>query len=64
MSKIFTEFIITSDVNVSLQFTTFHDFPGVLAANSANEEDLFRRPHGDSCMAIPLLAEKGFDMRR
>ena len=54
-------------MNVTFQFTTWHSFSGVdaaAAARAAKEEDLVGLRDGDSCMVIPRLAEKGFDMRR
>ena len=50
-------------MNVTFQFTTWHSFSGVPEALAAKEEDLVGWRDGDSCMVIPLLAEKGFDMR-
>ena len=66
MNVIFLELIATSEVNVTFQFTTWHSFSGVDAAavRAAKEEDLVGCRDVDSCMAIPRLAEKGFDMRR
>ena len=65
MNVIFLDLITTSDVNVTFQFTTWHSFSGVSAVPApAKEEDLVGLWDGDSCMVIPLLAEKGFDMRR
>ena len=66
MNVIFLELIATSEVNVTFQFTTRHSFSGVSAAAAiaAKEEDLVGLRDGDSCMEIPPLAEKGFDMRR
>ena len=66
MIVIFLELIATSDANVTFQFTTWHSFSGVsaAAAGAAKEEDLVGCRDGDSCMVPPLLAEKGFDMRR
>ena len=64
MYVIFLDSIITCDVNVTFQFTTWHNFSGVLAAQVAKEEDLIGWRDGDSCMLIPIVAEKGFDLTR
>ena len=54
------------DVNVIFQFTSWNNFSGgpAAAVRPAKEEDLVGWRDGDSCMVIPLLAEKGFDMTR
>ena len=64
MNVIFLELIATSDVNVTFQFTTWHSFSSGAAVEAAKEEDLVGLWDVDSCMERPLLAEKGFDMRR
>ena len=65
MNVTFMELFIkikTSDV--IFQFTSWNNFSGGLAAATAKEEDLVGWRDGDSCMVIPLLAEKGFEMTR
>ena len=43
-------------------FKSFHYFPGVAAAAAANDNDMIGR-RDDCGMLIPLLAEKGNEMR-